>query len=317
MPKRLLTASPREILSMNGRDLLQAIQMSEGRTIMVSARTRSANLVDGVTNAEVAAAFGADLILLDTYDPLNPYVPGLPSVDPKHDEVTRDVQVLMGRGRTLRDVRELIGRPVGVLLSFATEESGLRNHYGNIEATEERARRAVEQGADFIHLGGWAPPQSALKTVETVRRAVGKEVIVEYARPHGPGIIGAVSSFTTSLFPRNEIEAALDIGVDVIGLPAPGTFPGWTVDHVAELAEFIHRKGRLVSLGIHTSQEGSDVDTLRQIALWAKMAGADIYELGDSGFNECLIPPENILNVSIAVRGRRHTYRRMAFSPLR
>jgi hypothetical protein len=79
----------------------------------------------------------------------------------------------------------------------------------------------------------------------------------------------------------------------------------------------IHDYDILVGLGIHTSQEGSDVDTIRRIAILAKMAGADVYELGDSGFTESMVPPENIMALSIAVRGIRHTYRRMAMSPLR
>ena len=70
--QRILTASPSQLLTMTGRELLSAIRISEGRTLRVGARIRCANLIDGVANAEVAAAFGADLINLDTYDLLDP-----------------------------------------------------------------------------------------------------------------------------------------------------------------------------------------------------------------------------------------------------
>lgn len=319
MVKRLLTASPKEVLAMTKEELLNAIRMSEGRTVMVAARVRCPNMVDGVTNAELAAAFGADLVMLDTYDPQNPYIPGLDSLDPADDEVTADAQVKMGRGRILREIRELIGRPVGILLIMADPEKaeGVRRHYGNIVATVENARLARDQGADFIGLTGWAPAEQMVATIGAIKEAIGDSVILEYGRPHGPGLLHSIGAGTTELITFEEIELAVNAGVDWVGLPAPGTFPGWTIEHVSKLVSFIHSRGALASLGLHTSQEGSDPDTVRQIALWAKMAGADIHELGDSGLTECMVPPENIMAVSIAIRGRRHTFRRMAFSSLR
>ena len=54
-------------------------------------------------------------------------------------------------------------------------------------------------------------------------------------------------------------------------------------------------------------------DTIRQIALMCKMAGADIHHIGDSGYMGMALP-ENITAYSVAIRGKRHTYRRMAMS---
>jgi hypothetical protein len=56
--------------------------------------------------------------------------------------------------------------------------------------------------------------------------------------------------------------------------------------------------------------------TIRQIALMSKMADADLYHIGDAGYHGIAIP-ENIMTYSIAIRGKRHTYIRMARSPLR
>jgi hypothetical protein len=83
------------------------------------------------------------------------------------------------------------------------------------------------------------------------------------------------------------------------------------------MVDIIHDAGALASLGYHTSQEGSDPATIRHIAILSKIAGPDIHELGDSGFTESMVPPENIMTLSLAIRGRRHTFRRMAMSPLR
>ena len=52
---------------------------------------------------------------------------------------------------------------------------------------------------------------------------------------------------------------------------------------------------------------------IRQIALMCKMTGTDIHHLGDAGYGGMALP-ENIQAYSIAVRGIRHTYRRMAGS---
>ena len=57
----------------------------------------------------------------------------------------------------------------------------------------------------------------------------------------------------------------------------------------------------------------ADTATIRQIALMCKMAGADIHHIGDTGVPGMALP-QNILAYSIAIRGERHTYHRMALS---
>jgi len=42
----------------------------------------------------------------------------------------------------------------------------------------------------------------------------------------------------------------------------------------------------------------------------------DLFHIGDAGFTGIAFP-ENIYTLSIAIRGRRHTWRRMAASPYR
>ncbi|MHA1506742.1 MAG: DUF7916 family protein [Candidatus Asgardarchaeia archaeon] len=316
MVKRLLTSSPKEILAMSKKELLEAIKMSEGRTIVVAARVRAPNLVDYVSNAELAAAFGADIVLVDTYNVQIPYVPGLPSKDPKEDEEIRDlIQVPLGKGWTLKELREIIGRPVGILLIVAKGmEKGARAHYGGILANVENARKAVEMGADVLAVSGW---EGVLESIKEISKEVGDEAIIWSGRVHGPGLMGYIGREGKKLFTPEEAVELISAGADVIGFPAPGTFPGWDVEYASKIVDAVHDHGALASAGLHTSQEGSDVDTIKRLAILAKMTGADCYELGDSGFNEQIVPPENIMALSIAIRGRRHTYRRMAWSILR
>jgi hypothetical protein len=102
----------------------------------------------------------------------------------------------------------------------------------------------------------------------------------------------------------------------VVLLPAPGTVPGIDIPTLRKAAERVHAQGGLVMAAVGTSQEGADADTVRAIALESKKSGADIFHLGDAGLLG-MAPPENLLAASIALRGKRHTYRRMAASPLR
>jgi hypothetical protein len=315
MATRFLDATPRQLLAMSPAEMLTAIRISEGRVIMVTPRIRCGTLVDHVSNAEVAAAFGADILDLTTYEPFNPRIPGWPSKNPADDEAGRDLQILKGEGYTLQEIRELVGRPVALLLVLHTEDNKsdvLRTH-GNILATMENAEKAVASGADMIVLTSWAPSEQFPENLKRICKALKGKAILEYTRPHGSGLIETLETRQV-LISEDEIRAILDAGVDIIGLPAPGTYPGFTVDRVARLVDLIHSGGAMVSLGVHTTQESADLETLREIAILAKQAGADIHELGDSGYNLVMVEPQNIMAYSIAIRGCRHTYRRMAMS---
>lgn len=319
MVKRLLTSSPKEILSMDSRGLIEAIKISEGRTIIAAARPRGPNLVDGVSNAEIAAAFGADLVLVDRYDLKNPYIPGLPSKESndQEDKALGKVQIDLGRGWTLKELRELIGRPVGILLEAVPEVSEYtKKELPGWHATGDNAKLALKLGVDFIWVGGGVD-EPIVKGVREVHDAVGDKAIVGAAKPHGAGLWSLVGEFGRELIKEGWIKQCVEAGADIIDIPAPGTFMGWTIEHASKMVDVIHKCSALADVGFHTSQEGSDLETIRRLAIYAKMTGADTYSLGDSGFTESMVPPENIMVLSLAIRGRRHTYRRMAFSVFR
>ena len=94
--KRLLSCQASEMLNMNGKELKQAIMASEGRTVITETVVATSPLLGGITNAEVAAAFGSDMILLNGFDALNPQIGGLPETD-----------------EPVKLLKELIGRVVG------------------------------------------------------------------------------------------------------------------------------------------------------------------------------------------------------------
>jgi len=67
---------------------------------------------------------------------------------------------------------------------------------------------------------------------------------------------------------------------------------------------------------IGTSQESADSGTIREFALANKRVGTDIHHIGDGSYGR-MPDPENILALSLAIRGKRHTYFRMGQSVLR
>lgn len=291
---RLLDAPPSVLKNLTKTELLEGIRLSEGRLVTSEIVVTARPLVDGVSNPELAAAFGADLLLLNVYDVDQPTIAGAPP----------DRQ-------TLADLKALTGRPVGLNL----EPSDLVSP--GSRATAENAAKAAEQGADFIVLTGnpgtMVSNEGILTSLAAMAEAVGDRVVLVAGRMHAAGAGTAGGRGLTS---AADIRAFVDAGADIVLVPAPGTMPGTTLAEVREAVLAIQEAGALAMTAIGTSQEGADVATIQQLALNAKMAGADLHHIGDAGYSGVAVP-ENIMAYCLAVKGRRHTYRRMAFSQLR
>lgn len=145
---------------------------------------------------------------------------------------------------------------------------------------------------------------------DELRVAVGDHVILMAGKMHAAGVHGEDGA---RILTNADIDTFIDAGADVILVPAPGTVPGITIDIAHALISHARRRGALTMTTIGTSQEGSDEHTVRQLALAAKMAGADLHHLGDAGYGGSALP-ENVLAYSIAIKGHRHTYSRIARS---
>lgn len=128
---------------------------------------------------------------------------------------------------------------------------------------------------------------------------------------HGAGVRKEAGSGIVS---ENVVAEFAGAGADVVLLPAVGTVPGTTLEKTEKkLVDAAHEQGALALTAIGTSQEGAAAATIRQMALNNKMAGADIHHIGDAGEHGIAVP-ENVMDYSIAIRGKRHTYVRMAAS---
>lgn len=306
MTKRLIDTTARELVSYNKQELLTSIADSEGRTLAAETIGTVTPMLVDITNAEFVTSLGADLIMLNVFDVNEPVIQGLPQVPPEE---------------VVHEVKRLTGRMVAINLEPAivkdTEDNSVWNLTKGRQATPENAKKAADMGVDMIVLTGnpgvGVENDAILQALSQLKEAVGDRVILTAGKMHASGIFSEAGE---KILTENEVESFVDAGADVILLPAPGTVPGISMEYAAKLIKRAHEKGALAMTTIGTSQEGADEDTIRQIALMCKMAGADIHHIGDSGYMGMALP-ENIMAYSVAIRGKRHTYRRMALSLLR
>lgn len=305
MAKRLLNMTSSELTHLTKSGVLEAIAGSEGRVLASECIGITQPLLTDVTNAEFAAAMGADILLLNMFDVQQPVIQALPHVEPA--EVIREVKRLTGR---------LIGinlEPVEDRIAAENDDTIWKMSKGRY-ATVENARRAVEMGVDLIVLtgnpGNGVSNQAITDSLRGISAAVGTRVVLVAGKMHASGVVGEGGEH---IITPEDVTAFVDAGADMVLMPAPGTVPGITTEYIRQLVSHAHSLGKLTITSIGTSQEGADTDTIRRLALECKMTGTDIHHIGDSGYVGMALP-ENIMAYSVAIRGIRHTYHRMALS---
>lgn len=306
MVKRLLDCTASEICRFNKKDLLASIAGCEGRVLACETIGITPPLLADVTNAEYAASLGADILLLNMFDVQNPVVQALPKVPPCE---------------TVRELKRLTGRVIAINLEPVDPEIAKAANGGTMwqmtpgrMATAENARLAAEMGVDMVVLtgnpGNGVKNDAIVQALRDIKDAAGDRLILAAGKMHAAGVIEEGGA---SILTHQDVADFTAAGSDIILMPAPGTVPGITQEIAYDLVTQIHKSGALALTAIGTSQEGADVDTIRRIALMCKMAGADIHHIGDTGVPGMALP-QNILAYSIAIRGERHTYHRMASS---
>lgn len=303
MVKRILDLDTSDIKNMSKEEKLLSIKYGEGRTLMSEVVCTFPPFLGDISNVELVAAFGADIILLNFYDVDKPRVEGIPQEEPT---------------RLVERIKEYTGRMIGANLEPVDEELLVHDRVslpkGRL-ATKENAIKLVEQGIDMVLLTGnpktGVTNDKIIQSIKTIKKVVGDELIIAAGKMHAAGSLEEVGE---NLISKELIESFIDAGSDIILIPAPGTIPGISLEYARELIQYCHSQGKLTITSIGTSQEGADEWTIRNIAINSKMAGTDIHHLGDAGICPGVATPENIMAYSIAIRGKRHTYRRMARS---
>nr|WP_176324003.1 haloacid dehalogenase-like hydrolase [Enterococcus sp. 5B3_DIV0040] len=274
---------------MNAQELKQSIRASEGRVVLSENVAPRESFIGDITNAEIARAFGADLILLNGLDVLHPKIFGL---DSKENNI-------------IEELHSLIGCPIGVNLEPVDLNAELQEERLELEigrqANIQTLKRAEDLGFDFICLTGnpgtGVSNKQILKVIEEARKTFSGLIIA--GKMHGAGVDEAIVDVEIT-------QKLLNAGADIILVPAVGTVPGFQEKDLVEIVKEVHKKGGLVLSAIGTSQESSDVSTIRDIAIRNKICGVDIQHIGDAGYGG-VAPVENIYELSKAIRGIRHT----------
>lgn len=291
--KRLLDCSASDFKSMTKKDLLLAISLCEGRVLVSEIVSHLPSAIPPLTQGEIVTAFGADIILCNMFDIHSPYIYGIDAINP------------------IEKLKELTGSIIGVNLEPVDSTVSETVVTPGRRATITNVIKARELGFDFIVLTGnpntRVSHELIINAIKNVRSALGDDVLIVSGKMHGAG--------TQPTFPfisEEDVHQCIDAGTDILLLPAPATVPGMEVADVKHLVNIAHQRNVLTMTAIGTSQEDADIETIRNIALWSKMTGTDIHHISDVGYRSA--PPENIMAYSIAIRGKRHTYARMARS---
>ncbi|MCI8570688.1 MAG: haloacid dehalogenase-like hydrolase [Lachnospiraceae bacterium] len=305
MAKRMLDCTASDLRNFTKEDYLSSIAGSEGRVVACECIGITMPALVDVTNAEFAAALGADMLLLNMFDVEKPVINGLTRVAPED---------------TVRELKRLTGRMIGINLEPVEEDIAAGNSDTLWEmsqgrkATVANALRAAEMGVDMVLLTGNPGNGVSNKAITDSLRAISDRLkdrlILAAGKMHASGVTGEGGE---NIITKKDIGEFIDAGADIILLPAPGTVPGITMEYVRELIAYAHSRGVLTITAIGTSQEGADTETIKRIALMCKIAGTDIHHIGDTGYPGIALP-ENIMAYSVAIRGIRHTYHRMAAS---
>lgn len=301
MSKRLLSLNTSEILKLKRNELLDAINANDGRTIMSETVCFVTPRIEhDTTNAEIATSMSADLVLLNGIDMNNLHIMNLPNTK---------------KGDEIHLIRKLCGRPVGTNLEPVDNNVQMNENKVDIPtgklAIKDNFKKANNYGFDFICLTG--NPATGVSNTEIA-------FAVKEARKYFEGIIVAgkmhSSGSSEDIIKLDKINEFIENGADIIMLPAAGTVPGVSEDEVREACKFIKSKGKLSLVANGTSQDSAQSSVIENIAIMNKMCGADIHHIGDSGEGG-VAPYKNILSLSIAIRGERHTLKLMASSKLR
>ncbi|MFY2828787.1 haloacid dehalogenase-like hydrolase [Staphylococcus arlettae] len=294
MVKRLISANASEIVAMTPTELKQSIKASDGRVILSENVVTRIPIIPDISNAELARAFGADLILLNGLDALEPAIVNI--------EGENSIELL----------KRYVGRPIGVNIEPVDETANMNETKLTIatgrQANPQTVQALEKLKIDFVCMTG--NPGTGVTNAKITEA-------IKTTRTHFSGLIIAGKMHSAGVdepvITEKYVKHFMDAGADIILVPSIGTVSGFDESQLKTIVTTVHQHGGLVMSAIGTSQESSDVSTIRDFALKNKMCGVDIQHIGDAGYGG-LAPVENIYEMSKAIRGARHTVSMIARS---
>src|SRR5699024_6458202 len=206
--KRLLSCYPSDYKMMTAEDLKNSIIASEGRTILAETVVTSPPLLEGVTNAEVMTAFGADLIVLNEFDVFEKEIIGMETTD-----------------NLIQQIKEWVGRPVGINLEPVDQAAFVHDEQVTLSAgrlvSEESLQEANKLGIDFIMLTGNPATGVSMDAIEKACKLTKEHYtgLVFAGKMHGAGL-------AEDIIDIEQLKNFITQGADGVLIPASGTVPG-------------------------------------------------------------------------------------------
>lgn len=299
MVKRLLDAQASDLSGLSAKEKLESIKLSEGRVLVTENIRAFPPILGDVSNAELATAMGSDILLFNLFDVDKKIINGIVSDQP------------------LKKVKELTNRLIGVNLEPALGIDEDDDNFWKLTkgrlATLENVQKLIDQEVDILVLtanpGTGITNTDLFNAIKKIKEKFGDKIIIASGKMHSAG---SLTENGENLLSEEVVIDFIKAGTDIVMIPAPGTVPGFDLEIVKKYVNLIHEYDKICLTAIGTSQEGADKDTIRTIALNSKMAGTDMHHIGDSGLSPGLASPENIMTYSFAIKGKRHTFRRIA-----
>ena len=161
--KRILDCQGSDFMAMGRNDLLDAIAGSEGRTIACETIASILPMLGDITNAEFAAAMGADILLLNVFDVNNPVIRGLPKTEPEN---------------VIRKLKELTSTTIIVEVVLMTLSGGLLYLLApDMVALFSDSQEVILLGAAVLRLVSLSEPvYGASVIIEGIMQGVGRTV---------------------------------------------------------------------------------------------------------------------------------------------
>lgn len=155
-----------------------------------------ASLERDITYSEIARSLGADMILLNGFDTLNPIILGMYG-----NQTVTDFNA-MNAENIIRDLKKLVGSPIGVNLESVDKSADMAEDRLDIatgrQATETTFKKANDMEFDFICLTG--------------------NPVVAFAHEHDVLVMSAIGTSQESSEPSTIQQIALAnkmLGVDI------------------------------------------------------------------------------------------------------
>lgn len=209
MTKRLLDCNSSDIINMSKKDILEAIAASEGRVIVTETIGAVQPTLYSISNAELACAFGADILLLNLFDVYEPTFYGIPKVS--DNEIIKEIKRLTGRivGINLEPV-DVNEQTIGEVHPISSGRM----------ANKDTAIMAKKMGADMIVLTGnpgtGVSNNAIINSLKEIHKILKDEIILAAGKMHAAG---SLKESGENIIKKEDVKEFAEAGYVGIAIP--------------------------------------------------------------------------------------------------